>query len=148
MAVKTKAQTVNELKTEIVLLKQKSLQVEKVLDKLDVTIDSIEKLTHEMGTMIRLHEERITTQMNQDADMNRLIEARRIETEQGFAKIEKKIEEFETKILGQMEANKKKIYKLDLMRGVTAALVSIFVFVAGIAGAGYFQAFFNRIIHP
>jgi len=67
------------METRVALLEKDMGQVSNLLDKLDSTIESIERLTHSLSSGISLHELKLGDSERTNKDIVNLVETRRVE---------------------------------------------------------------------
>jgi ElaB/YqjD/DUF883 family membrane-anchored ribosome-binding protein len=93
----------NEVRTEIELLKRDVSGLTQVIDKLDVTIDKLAEVSNGLNRMISVHEEQITRQDQADKELFQLIEMRRVETQEQYDNLHKKMSSQKADLEGQVE---------------------------------------------
>lgn len=93
----------NEVRTEIELLKRDVSGLTQVIDKLDITIDKLAEVSNGLNRMISVHEEQITRQDQADKELFQLIEMRRVETQEQYDNLHKKMSNQKADLESQVE---------------------------------------------
>jgi len=113
-----------EIKVDIELLKKDVVTMSALLEKFDTTIDKMQEIASSLSRMVSLQEQRIENQEKTTAEMQSVLEMRRIETNNNIKDIYNrintvnkdltdKIENTEKTILAELQKLRQEIQKED-----------------------------------
>lgn len=113
-----------EIKVDIELLKKDVVTMSALLEKFDTTIDKMQEIASNLSKMISLQEQRLETQERATADVQSILEMRRIEHNENIKEIYKhintvnkdlneKIANTEKAILEELKSLREEIKKED-----------------------------------
>ena len=113
-----------EIKVDIELLKKDVVTMSALLEKFDTTIDKMQEIASSLSRMVSLQEQRIENQEKTTAEMQSVLEMRRIETNNNIKDIYNrintvnkdltdKIENTEKTILAELQKLREEIQKED-----------------------------------
>lgn len=139
-----------EIKVDIELLKKDVVTMSALLEKFDTTIDKMQEIASSLSRMVSLQEQRLENQEKTTAEMQSVLEMRRIETNNNIKDIYNrintvnkeltdKIEDSEKSILAELQKLRQEIQKEDT--GITKRLGQIEMWKYGIAAIVSFLLF-------
>lgn len=139
-----------EIKVDIELLKKDVVTMSALLEKFDTTIDKMQEIASSLSRMVSLQEQRLESQEKTTAEMQSVLEMRRIETNNNIKDIYNrintvnkeltdKIEDSEKSILAELQKLRQEIQKEDT--GITKRLGQIEMWKYGIAAIVSFLLF-------
>ena len=113
-----------EIKVDIELLKKDVVTMSALLEKFDTTIDKMQEIASSLSRMVSLQEQRLENQEKTTAEMQSVLEMRRIETNNNIKDIYNrintvnkeltdKIEDTEKTILAELQKLRQEIQKED-----------------------------------
>ena len=139
-----------EIKVDIELLKKDVITMSALLEKFDTTIDKMQEIASSLSRMVSLQEQRLENQEKTTAEMQSVLEMRRIETNNNIKDIYNrintvnkeltdKIEDSEKSILAELKKLRDEIQKEDT--GISKRLGQIEMWKYGIAAIVTFLIF-------
>ena len=139
-----------EIKVDIELLKKDVVTMSALLEKFDTTIDKMQEIASSLSRMVSLQEQRIENQEKTTAEMQSVLEMRRIETNNNIKDIYNrintvnkeltdKIEDSEKSILAELQKLRQEIQKEDT--GISRRLGQIEMWKYGAAAIITFLLF-------
>jgi predicted RNase H-like nuclease (RuvC/YqgF family) len=139
-----------EIKVDIELLKKDVVTMSALLEKFDTTIDKMQEIASSLSRMVSLQEQRIENQEKTTAEMQSVLEMRRIETNNNIKDIYNrintvnkdltdKIENTEKTILAELQKLRQEIQKEDT--GISRRLGQIEIWKYGAAAIITFLMF-------
>ena len=139
-----------EIKVDIELLKKDVITMSALLEKFDTTIDKMQEIASSLSRMVSLQEQRLENQEKTTAEMQSVLEMRRIETNNNIKDIYNrintvnkeltdKIEDSEKSILAELKKLRDEIQKEDT--GISKRLGQIEMWKYGIAAIVSFLLF-------
>lgn len=139
-----------EIKVDIELLKKDVVTMSALLEKFDTTIDKMQEIASSLSRMVSLQEQRLENQEKTTAEMQSVLEMRRIETNNNIKDIYNrintvnkeltdKIEDSEKSILAELKKLRDEIHKEDT--GISNRLSHIEMWKYGIAAIVAFLVF-------
>lgn len=139
-----------EIKVDIELLKKDVVTMSALLEKFDTTIDKMQEIASSLSRMVVLQEQRLENQEKTTAEMQSVLEMRRIETNNNIKDIYNrintvnkeltdKIEDSEKSILAELKKLREEIHKEDT--GISKRLSQIEMWKYGIAAIISFLVF-------
>jgi hypothetical protein len=139
-----------EIKVDIELLKKDVVTMSALLEKFDTTIDKMQEIASSLSRMVSLQEQRLENQEKTTAEMQSVLEMRRIETNNNIKDIYNrintvnkeltdKIEDSEKSILAELKKLRDEIQKEDT--GISKRLGQIEMWKYGIAAIISFLLF-------
>lgn len=139
-----------EIKVDIELLKKDVVTMSALLEKFDTTIDKMQEIASSLSRMVSLQEQRLENQEKTTAEMQSVLEMRRIETNNNIKDIYNrintvnkeltdKIEDSEKSILAELQKLRQEIQKEDT--GISKRLGQIEMWKYGIAAIVTFLLF-------
>ena len=139
-----------EIKVDIELLKKDVITMSALLEKFDTTIDKMQEIASSLSRMVSLQEQRLENQEKTTAEMQSVLEMRRIETNNNIKDIYNrintvnkeltdKIEDSEKSILAELQKLRQEIQKEDT--GISKRLGQIEMWKYGIAAIVTFLLF-------
>ncbi len=139
-----------EIKVDIELLKKDVVTMSALLEKFDTTIDKMQEIASSLSRMVSLQEQRLENQEKTTAEMQSVLEMRRIETNNNIKDIYNrintvnkdltdKIENTEKTILAELQKLRQEIQKEDT--GISRRLGQIEIWKYGAAAIITFLMF-------
>lgn len=139
-----------EIKVDIELLKKDVVTMSALLEKFDTTIDKMQEIASSLSRMVSLQEQRLENQEKTTAEMQSVLEMRRIETNNNIKDIYNrintvnkeltdKIEDTEKTILAELQKLRQEIQKEDT--GISRRLGQIEIWKYGAAAIITFLMF-------
>jgi cysteinyl-tRNA synthetase len=139
-----------EIKVDIELLKKDVVTMSALLEKFDTTIDKMQEIASSLSRMVSLQEQRLENQEKTTAEMQSVLEMRRIETNNNIKDIYNrintvnkeltdKIEDSEKSILAELQKLRQEIQKEDT--GISRRLGQIEMWKYGAAAIITFLLF-------
>lgn len=139
-----------EIKVDIELLKKDVVTMSALLEKFDTTIDKMQEIASSLSRMVSLQEQRLENQEKTTAEMQSVLEMRRIETNNNIKDIYNrintvnkeltdKIEDTEKTILAELQKLRQEIQKEDT--GISRRLGQIEMWKYGVAAIITFLLF-------
>jgi len=139
-----------EIKVDIELLKKDVVTMSALLEKFDTTIDKMQEIASSLSRMVSLQEQRLENQEKTTAEMQSVLEMRRIETNNNIKDIYNrintvnkeltdKIEDTEKTILAELQKLRQEIQKEDT--GISRRLGQIEMWKYGAAAIITFLLF-------
>lgn len=139
-----------EIKVDIELLKKDVITMSALLEKFDTTIDKMQEIASSLSRMVSLQEQRLENQEKTTAEMQSVLEMRRIETNNNIKDIYNrintvnkeltdKIEDSEKSILAELKKLRDEIQKEDT--GISKRLGQIEMWKYGMAAIVTFLIF-------
>ena len=139
-----------EIKVDIELLKKDVVTMSALLEKFDTTIDKMQEIASSLSRMVSLQEQRLENQEKTTAEMQSVLEMRRIETNNNIKDIYNrintvnkeltdKIEDTEKTILAELQKLRQEIQKEDT--GISKRLGQIEMWKYGVAAIITFLLF-------
>jgi predicted RNase H-like nuclease (RuvC/YqgF family) len=139
-----------EIKVDIELLKKDVVTMSALLEKFDTTIDKMQEIASSLSRMVSLQEQRLENQEKTTAEMQSVLEMRRIETNNNIKDIYNrintvnkeltdKIEDSEKSILAELQKLRQEIQKEDT--GISKRLGQIEIWKYGAAAVITFLLF-------
>lgn len=139
-----------EIKVDIELLKKDVITMSALLEKFDTTIDKMQEIASSLSRMVSLQEQRLENQEKTTAEMQSVLEMRRIETNNNIKDIYNrintvnkeltdKIEDSEKSILAELQKLRQEIQKEDV--GISKRLGQIEMWKYGAAAIITFLLF-------
>jgi cysteinyl-tRNA synthetase len=139
-----------EIKVDIELLKKDVVTMSALLEKFDTTIDKMQEIASSLSRMVSLQEQRLENQEKTTAEMQSVLEMRRIETNNNIKDIYNrintvnkeltdKIEDSEKSILAELQKLRQEIQKEDT--GISRRLGQIEMWKYGVAAIITFLLF-------
>ncbi len=139
-----------EIKVDIELLKKDVVTMSALLEKFDTTIDKMQEIASSLSRMVSLQEQRLENQEKTTAEMQSVLEMRRIETNNNIKDIYNrintvnkeltdKIEDTEKTILAELQKLRQEIQKEDT--GISRRLGQIEMWKYGVAAVITFLLF-------
>ena len=139
-----------EIKVDIELLKKDVVTMSALLEKFDTTIDKMQEIASSLSRMVSLQEQRLENQEKTTAEMQSVLEMRRIETNNNIKDIYNrintvnkeltdKIEDSEKSILAELQKLRQEIQKEDT--GISRRLGQIEIWKYGAAAIITFLMF-------
>ena len=139
-----------EIKVDIELLKKDVVTMSALLEKFDTTIDKMQEIASSLSRMVSLQEQRLENQEKTTAEMQSVLEMRRIETNNSIKDIYNrintvnkeltdKIEDSEKSILAELQKLRQEIQKEDT--GISRRLGQIEMWKYGVAAIITFLLF-------
>lgn len=139
-----------EIKVDIELLKKDVVTMSALLEKFDTTIDKMQEIASNLSKMISLQEQRLENQEKVTAEVQSILEMRRIEHNNNIKDIYNrintvnkeltdKIEDTEKAILAELKQLREDIQKED--RGISSRLGQVEMWKYGVAAIVAFLLF-------
>lgn len=139
-----------EIKVDIELLKKDVVTMSALLEKFDTTIDKMQEIASSLSRMVSLQEQRIENQEKVTAEVQSVLEMRRIEHNNNIKDIYNrintvnkeltdKIEDTEKAILSELHKLREDIQKED--RGISSRIGQIETWKYGVAAIIGFMVF-------
>jgi cysteinyl-tRNA synthetase len=137
-----------EIKVDIELLKKDVITMSALLEKFDTTIDKMQEIASNLSRMVSLQEQRLENQEKTTAEMQSILEMRRIESNNNLKdvynrintvnkELTDKIEDTERTILAELHKLREDIQKED--KGISTRLGQVEMWRYGIAAVvGFF----------
>jgi len=115
---------IHELETDTSLLKKETEIQNKILDKLDNTVESLHDLVEAMHRMLSIHEEKFKNQDRINSGFDSLIDERREQSIKAIEDLSERVNETETRIVEKINEIKSDILKTAASVVETTAAVS------------------------
>lgn len=98
-----------QLATDLEVLKNEVKQVAAVNEKLDTAIDRLTDISSSIKSMLAVHEEKLNKQEDIDKAIFKLLENRRIETENNIKVLEGRLDEIQKELKEDLELTEKRL---------------------------------------
>lgn len=98
-----------QLATDLEVLKNEVKQVAAVNEKLDTAIDRLTDISGSIKSMLAVHEEKLNKQEDIDKAIFKLLENRRIETENNIKVLEGRLDEIHKELKEDLELTEKRL---------------------------------------
>jgi predicted RNase H-like nuclease (RuvC/YqgF family) len=98
-----------EIRVDIELLKKDVVTMSALLEKFDTTIDKMQEIASSLSRMVSLQEQRIESQEKTTAEMQSVLEMRRIETNNNIKDIYNRINTVNKELTDKIEDSEKSI---------------------------------------
>ena len=98
-----------EIKVDIELLKKDVVTMSALLEKFDTTIDKMQEIASSLSRMVSLQEQRLENQEKTTAEMQSVLEMRRIETNNNIKDIYNRINTVNKELTDKIEDSEKSI---------------------------------------
>jgi predicted RNase H-like nuclease (RuvC/YqgF family) len=98
-----------EIKVDIELLKKDVVTMSALLEKFDTTIDKMQEIASSLSRMVSLQEQRLENQEKTTAEMQSVLEMRRIETNNNIKDIYNRINTINKELTDKIEDSEKSI---------------------------------------
>jgi chromosome segregation ATPase len=98
-----------EIKSEVALIKQSIEQFAHLFNNIDKTIEKISELSHNIGKMLAVHEERINNIVSNNKAIEATMEVRRLEFKEELKELNEHISDMQEQILHKIEKTEEKL---------------------------------------